>query len=289
MQDALTAVTRHYARGSLDGMRSLLPKLIHDTNVLASLDPRGVALRVQVMKMTGQFMTQTRQYDAAEVALRWALSGAPDVVYGAAVINTQCWLLLRSGRLAEARELAVQWADDTEPRISRATPSELEAWGRLLLRVATASARDNRPEEAAQALALAESAAAAIGRRRVPFSSLSLGRFSRFSVEMKRAEHAMVEDRPDAVLALASRIPTKALSKTSANNWNRYLLDVAQAQTRLRKYPEAIGTLKGVWRDAPQWLPHQRYARDIVQTIIGKRRTLTPDMRALADIVRLPM
>lgn len=39
---------------------------------------------------------------------------------------------------------------------------------------------------------------------------------------------------------------------------------------------------------APQWLPHQRYARDIVGRIVEKRRTLTPEMRLIADAVGLP-
>lgn len=49
------------------------------------------------------------------------------------MVSTQCWLLLRRGRLAAAQELATQWADEVEPRISRATPAELSAWGWLLL------------------------------------------------------------------------------------------------------------------------------------------------------------
>ena len=39
----------------------------------------------------------------------------------------------------------------------------------------------------------------------------------------------------------------------------------------------------------PQWLPQQRYATRILATIIGRRRTLTGEMRDLADYLRLPL
>jgi hypothetical protein len=37
----------------------------------------------------------------------------------------------------------------------------------------------------------------------------------------------------------------------------------------------------------PQWLPRQRYATDILTKIISRRRSLTPEMRSLADFMHL--
>ncbi|SLH22259.1 Uncharacterised protein [Mycobacteroides abscessus subsp. abscessus] len=38
---------------------------------------------------------------------------------------------------------------------------------------------------------------------------------------------------------------------------------------------------------APEWLVQQRYARDILGAVVEGRRTLTADMRELADFIRL--
>ncbi|MFG2815837.1 hypothetical protein [Streptomyces sp. NPDC048410] len=141
-------------------------------------------------------MTQTRQFDAAELALERAL----DHVQAAAIINTQCWpLLLRRGKLAQARELAVHWADEVEPRISRATSSELSTWGWLLLRLSAAAIRDNRPGEAEEALRIAHSAAVALGQECTPEGDF-LRTFGPVTVALKRTENAMVAGQSDKVL-----------------------------------------------------------------------------------------
>ena len=66
-------------------------------------------------------------------------------------------------------------------------------------------------------------------------------------------------------------------------------LDVAHAHVTLRHYPEAIKVLQELRQARPQWLPQQRYARDILTTVITRRRTLTGEMRELAGFLRLPL
>lgn len=94
----------------------------------------------------------------------------------------------------------------------------------------------------------------------------------------------MVLDRPDVVLKVAAKIPAAGFRPTS-NNRNRHLLDVANAYARTRQHGQAIDTLAGIRDAAPEWLPNQRYARDIV----ARRRTPTGEMRSLADTVGLPV
>ncbi len=113
-------------------------------------------------------------------------------------------------------------------------------------------------------------------------------KYSQLTVAMQRAEHAMVEERPEVVLRLAKRIRARSLPSTVGNR-NRHLLDVAHAQVLTRQYGDAIDTLLLVERDAPQWLPHQRYAREVLGLVVEQRRTLSPGMRRLAEVVRLPM
>ncbi|MFF3847936.1 helix-turn-helix domain-containing protein [Streptomyces sp. NPDC002328] len=287
VRDALQAATPLFSRDRFDQLRTVLPPLLRDTEALTETDPRGRPLRARLLELTGWLMTQTRQFDAAEMALERALDDATDHIQTAATVNVQCWLLLRRGKLAQARELAVHWADEVEPRMSRATPSELSTWGWLLLRLSAAAIRDNRPGEAEDALRLATSAAVAMGHECTPDGDF-LRTFGPVTVALKRTENAMVVDQPDKVLTLASRIPADSLKPTS-NNRNRHLLDVANAHTQLRQYAEAMDTFQKIRTGSPQWLPNQQYARDVLGRIMSKRRTLTPEMRELADLVQLPV
>jgi hypothetical protein len=166
------------------------------------------------LQLTGWLLTQTRQFDAAEEALERALDYAPDRVQAATTVSTMCWLLLRRGRLAQARDLATQWADQTEPRMSKATSAELSAWGWLLLRASAAAIRDAREGEADDTLRYARTAAVAMGREYAPKNDF-LQTFGPLTVELKHAENAMINDKPDLVLQLAERVPTGGLRPMS--------------------------------------------------------------------------
>lgn len=287
VRDALTAATPLFSDDAFSELRAILPHLLRDADRLAELEPAGQSVHARLLQLTGWLLTQSREFDAAEVALSRAFDAAPDALHAATTVSTQCWLLLRRGRLADARELAIRWADDVEPRMSRATTDELSAWGWLLLRVSAASIRDGRDDEAKAALRLAKSAAVAMGKEAVPSQDF-LRAFGPVTVDLKRAENAMVSDHPDEVLRIACSNPAERLSSTS-NNRNRHLLDVADAHSQMREYSEAIDTLTRIRVASPQWLPNQRYARDILGRIVEKRRTLTPEMRELAMAVRLPL
>ncbi|MFC4910416.1 helix-turn-helix domain-containing protein [Actinomadura gamaensis] len=279
---ALEAAMPMFSGDRYSDLAGVLPHLLREAG---ALDGEGRSVRSRVFHHAGWLLTQTRQFDAAEVALRRALDEAPDRLDGAAVVSTRCWLLMRRGDLRGALDLAVEWADEVEPRMSRATAAELSAWGWLLIRLSTAAVRDNRPGEAEDAIRLARSAAVAMGSEYSPEGDF-LRAFGPLTVAMKRAENAMVEDRPDRVIAMAEHIPARDLRRTS-NNRNRHLLDVAKARTQLRQYPEAFEILEGIRRDAPEWITNQRYARDVLGLIVAKRRRLTADMRDLADFVHL--
>ncbi|MGI5349813.1 helix-turn-helix domain-containing protein [Streptomyces sp. CA-250714] len=287
LSDALRDTERLFASDRFTELATVLPHLLRDADALDTDDARARAVRVRLLQLTGWLLTQNRQFDAAAHALDQALINAVDRLDGAATVTTQCWLLLRTGRLAEARTLAEQWADETEPRLSRATADELSTWGWLMLRMAAASVRDAREGQAADALRMAGAAAAALGREHTPGEDW-LRTFGPTTVVLKSAEHESVTGRPDRVLEAASRVPIGDLRPTS-NNRNRHLLDVADAHVRLRRYADAVDVLQEVRAASPQWLPQQRYARDILSRVVRRRRTLTPEMRELADAVRLPL
>lgn len=264
-------------------LAALLPGLIRDARVLAEREPEGRPVHTRLMQLTGAVLVQHRQFETAETVLGCALDVAGDRHQAASLVSVRCWLLLRRGRLQEARELAVRWADEMEPqRLSRATALDLVAWGRMLLRVSGAAVRDSREGEAADALRLARAAAVAMrpGLVRDPV----LGAFNAVAVQRKSAENAMIMNQPDRVLTLTRLIPPVRHS-----DHHRHMLDVANAQARTRKYAEAAETLQGLHSASPEWFSQQRYAQDILSRIVARRRTLTPEMRRLAEAVRLPL
>ena len=274
-----------------DEMRILLPSLLRDSDALVGVSVNGTesaarALRSQIRQVTALLMSHTWQFDVAAHAIDLAVDDATDGLSTMSVIDEQCWGLIRAGRLAETRDLAARWADDAEPRVSRATRDDLAAWGRFLLRVSTAAVRDNRPGEAHEALRLARVAAAAVGHDfTLPYNPWQV--FGPATVAVIAAENAMIQDRPQATLAIAERLQIGSFPVS--RHYYRHRLDVANAHAALKEYAEAVGVLQDVRRAAPEWLVQQRYARDILGRVVHHRRTLTAEMIELADAVRLPL
>jgi transcriptional regulator with XRE-family HTH domain len=280
------AVANQYA-----GLRAVLPALLRDADALVSVSVNGTEsaarrLRSQVRQMTGYAMVQTWQFGIADDALDLALDDAPDALTAISAADWKCFALVRSGRIGDALAYASRWSDDVEPKISKASREELAAWGGFALWRSSAAVRDNRPGEAREAMQLAQVAAVAVGTDFVlPYQPVQT--FGPVTVAVRQAENAIIQDRPAVTLTLAARLT--AASFPMARHYHRHLLDVASAHTSLRDYAQAVAVLQQVRRAAPEWLAQQRYARDILGRIVERRRTLTPEMRDLADAVRLPL
>ncbi|MBB5934968.1 helix-turn-helix domain-containing protein [Streptomyces zagrosensis] len=288
VQAAVDAVKRKLNSDHLAEVATLLPHALHDAEGLGDA-PGGRVVQAYALQLAGSVLTQTHQYDAAGTALRRALAAAEDQQRSASIVGTMCWLAMRQGRLTEARELATKWADEVEPhRLSRASTEDLAAWGGLLLHLSAVCIRDNRPEESADALQLARGLAVITGRE------LSLGaRLSTWgplAVAYKRAEQHMILDRPDMVLRIGKDVAARTSPQGQAQTeYNRHRLDVAAAHSRMRDHGQAVEVLEDVHARVPEWLSQQRYARDILDEVVKRRRTLTSEMRRLVDAVGLSM
>ncbi|MBW1600920.1 helix-turn-helix transcriptional regulator [Streptomyces sp. JJ66] len=280
---ALAEARAAHADKRLGDAAALLPGALRDAEALDGAEARG--LQAQLLQIAGAMLTQTWQLSAAETALERALDAAPDRLRAASTVTTWTWLLTRQGRLAEARALAQRWADDTEPRLSRATPGEIAAWGWLLLQGQAAAIRDNRAGEAADMLRLASAAASVTGQ--VPLTVERLDPWSPVVVAYKACEKSVILDRPDEVLSAAEQL--RGTGAGQVTDYHRHRLDVAKAHVMLRQPGAAVEVLAEVHAAAPEWLAQQRYARDIMADVVERRRTLTPQMRTLADAVGLPV
>jgi hypothetical protein len=197
-----------------------------------------------------------------------------------------CWLLLTERQFTQVAELALDWADRVEPKLSVASVAEVSTWGWLLLRASAAAVRDNKPDEAAQMMRLAEAGAVSIGRDQGSYHSYWTT-FGPATVAMKQVENAVISDTPRIALTLASQVPPTL--RPTSDNRNRHLLDITAAHMSLRQYPDAFDVMYQLSREAPVWLQNQRSAKDTLSAIITRRRTLTPQMREVANVIRLPL
>ncbi|WP_306358673.1 MULTISPECIES: helix-turn-helix domain-containing protein [unclassified Nocardia] len=272
--------THHYGQ-----MATRLPMLLRDADSLDVSEEQGRAIRARLLTMAGWLLTQNRQFETAAETLDRAMDAADNRVDIAAAVNTKVWGLLRQGCLDEARDLAIRWADDIEPKFSRATARELAVWGRLWLGVANAAVRNNQPGETADALSLARAAAHRIGREIVN-DEATVRTFGPVTVAHIQAEAHVIDGQPDKTLAIAEHAPRDILNPVSAGRL-RHRLDVANAHTMLKQYGEAFAEIQELHALAPEWIVQQRYARDVLGNVIAGRRTLTDEMRTLADAIKL--
>ncbi|WP_280358653.1 helix-turn-helix domain-containing protein [Nocardia otitidiscaviarum] len=279
--ESLAAAVKLYHDNEYETLARVLPRLIEDSATATPL------MRSRVLQLAGSVMVQTRQLQAARAALEQALAEAEatgNVLDAASAIITLCWLLLVERRFEQVRKLAVEWADRVEPRPSVASTQEISTWGWLLLRGSAAAIRDNRADEADDMMRLAQAAAVAVRREAIGYHQYWTT-FDPATVAMKRVENAVVDDRPDLALRLARDVPTTL--RPTSDNRNRHLLDVVSAHVELRRYDAGFEILQRLSREARPWLVEQRMAKDLLGRIIGRRRTLTADMRELSDLMQL--
>ncbi|MGX7672186.1 helix-turn-helix domain-containing protein [Plantactinospora sp. DSM 117369] len=269
-----------------------MPALLAEARALVTAtdgdaQAEAYGLHAHAHQLAGRLMIQLRQSDLAHVALIAAVDSATqsgEPVIGATAIRSLCWLLVRQARVVEAERLAVRTADAVEPRLSRAQPAELAVWGDLLVRAASAAARDNRDDDSAEMLDLAEAAAVRLGGRRHELVDLAGTELSVTTVAMMRVETAVLAGDAGRALRLAAEVEPSA--SVTPSSYQRHRLDVASAYVQTGQYGDATDVLVDLRDRAPAWLRHQRYARDIVTDLAAaRRRAMTKELAELADLV----
>ncbi len=268
-------------------MGTVLPGLLRDADALVTVSSGDAlaearAARSRVRLVAASLMIQAREFGTAWRTLAGAMEDAPGMLGQVAVASQMCFALVRQGRLAEARDLAVRWADDTEPRLTRASRDELAAWAGLLVWTSTAAARDNMPDVAAESIRLARMAAAGTNGDFIP-AHTPWHLTGPTMVALAQAENAIVTGQPATTLAIGARLERRGV----ASQYVRHRLDVACAHATLRQFPEAMQVLVQLRETVPEWLACQRYAADILARIIRRRRMLSHEMRDMADFLHL--
>ncbi|GAA1980443.1 hypothetical protein GCM10009799_01980 [Nocardiopsis rhodophaea] len=291
---AVTAVADAYQADRYDDVARMAPALVRSAHVhVRALDgtehTEAVRLRGDALQLTGRYLIQIREHDLALMALRDALRDAVDVgdeALAAAAIGQQGWALLRQARFDEVERLCVAAADEIEPRISKATPEQLSAWGYLLMRAASAAARNNRVQEARELQGVLASAAAPLQREQEWAGHL---KFGPVKAAMNGVQNELIGGHPDRALELAGRLP-RGVGGVTPNTRQRHALDRAKAHLQLGDIDEATTILGKLRRTSPSWLRHQRMGRDIAEDIVNApKRMPTQEQRELADFLGVPM
>jgi transcriptional regulator with XRE-family HTH domain len=282
--ETLAYAERLYEQDRYDDVLAAVPTLLDEARALQQTDPAEELPLAQAYLYAAQILGQVRQPDLAQHALDKAMQIAnrtSDELLGTWVVSRQCWLFVRQRRMSEAEGLAVRTADLIEPQMSTSSIEVLSSWGWLLLRASSAAVRDARADDAAEYLRKARSAAALIDPRKRPrcWMPRTTAGFCPATVDYMGVENAVLLGQPAAALSLAEGIRPSGVP--GANSRNGHRLDVAAAQLAEHQHTEAVHTLLDVRQEAPAWMRHHAYARDVVGRLVENRR------RAFADQVGL--
>jgi hypothetical protein len=182
---------------------------------------------------------------------------------------------MRQGRFVDAERVSVATAEAIQPH-GEVSMAQLSVYGGLLLRGATAAARQRRAGAAADLLAEAGSVAQRIGTDRADYDVVFgpghhvMGAVDCFVVAEDYVAAAQVARTmpPDAALPLSTR--------------SRHLADVAHAHLRLGHSRAAESVLLAMEQAAPEWTAHQQLPRVLVGELMMLGRP-SPRLRALAE------
>ncbi|MGH8887195.1 MAG: helix-turn-helix domain-containing protein, partial [Egibacteraceae bacterium] len=281
---------RLYNSGKFSMLAALLPELI-SAGELATQQLTGqqraeaFAALVDFYQVAALLVTQLAHDDLGFIAAQKAIAAADhadDPNLRAAVFVTLSWVLLRQGRLAEAEQVALDTANDSEPSFAKATPVELSVWGVLLGSGMWAASRNEKHAQAADLLSLIQAAAHRVGEDRYAYS------WPFGPTQAAISAVALAVDRGDSgrALQLVQQVPKTG--KVPLRTTARYLLDVALAQCLENKNADALTTLREVRELAPEWMRYQVLAREITRALLTKQgatRSRLPGLRELATFL----
>lgn len=293
LRRAVSKVAAAYHADRYDDLARIIPALVRSADYHVGAHDQGteqtaaLRARADVLSLAGRYLIQVRAHDLALTALRSSLRDATaigDMPLAAAAISAQAHAMLRQGRLAEVERLCADTAQEIEPQMSRAEPDELSAWGWMLMRASAAAARNNRPQEAREYLNLAAAGAARVG---VEHPTVDYRTFGPVTVQLKRAENAVIGGQPDQTIEVARQLPGD-IDQTMPEEWQRHRLDHALALVRTGSPDRATDVLDELRQRRPHWLRYQQYGRDAVREILKTRPRMPSErQRALAEFMNV--
>ncbi|MGH3904301.1 MAG: helix-turn-helix domain-containing protein [Pseudonocardiaceae bacterium] len=272
-----------YWGGRYGLLAATLPELVGQSRAVlrdcpVAERPRAVDLAAQVHQLTAGTLLRLGEADLAHLASRESLrlaAGGDDPLRDAAMRSTLTYVLIRQGRFIDAERVAVATAEDHQPRGDAGT-AELSVYGGLLLRGATAAAREGRAGAATDLLGEASVVAGRTGVDRTDYEVV----FGPSNVVMQSADVAVVAEDYANAAEVARRMPRGSALPLAAQS--RHRADVAHAQVRLGRDQAAEATLLTMEQAAPDWTAHHQLPRMLVGELLTRGRP-SSRLRALAD------
>ena len=273
-----------YWGGRYGLLAAMLPDLLVESRALlrdslVADRPRLVDLAAQVHQLTAGTLLRLGAAELAHLASRESLrlsASGDDPLRDAAMRSTLTYVLIRQGRFVDAERVAVATAEDCQPQGGDVGTAQLSVYGGLLLRGATAAAREGR---SATATYLLDEAAAVAGRTGLDRTDYEVV-FGPSNVIMQSADVAIVAEDYVRAAEVARRMPRDAALPLAARS--RHLVDVAHARVRLGHNQAAESALLSMEQAAPDWTAHHRLPRMLVGELLTRGHP-SSRLRALAD------
>ncbi|MGH4008826.1 MAG: helix-turn-helix domain-containing protein [Pseudonocardiaceae bacterium] len=287
---AVTYAFGLYWAGRYGQLAALLPGLLTEAAAVhgasASETGRAADLAAQIHRIAASTLLHFGAFDLGYLAARESLrlaALASDPLRVAAVHCSLGHVLMRQGRFLDAERICVAAAEQVEPT-GQASPTQLSIFGGLVLRGATAAARQRRAGAASGLLAEATAAAQRIGMERTDYDVV----FGPGHVVMGAVDCAAVAEDYSRAVKVARTMPRDAALPLSTRS--RHLVDVAHAELRLGHDRAAEAVLLTIEQAAPEWTLHQRLPRVLVGELMIRGRP-SPRLRELAqrlNVARAP-
>jgi transcriptional regulator with XRE-family HTH domain len=174
LERAVTYAWGNFYSGRYGPLAALLPRLLVDAQAAVHAAPsadsaRAADLAAQVHQLTAGTLIRFDAADLGHVAARESLrlaARAPDPLRVASARYIFGHVLIRQGRFIDAERVSVATAEQVQPT-GQASTAQLSVYGGLLLRGATAAARQRRVGAATDLLAEATTVAQRTGMDRV--------------------------------------------------------------------------------------------------------------------------
>ncbi|MGH4010711.1 MAG: helix-turn-helix domain-containing protein [Pseudonocardiaceae bacterium] len=286
LRDAERSVTYlwgAYWSGKHQLLIGLIPQAL--TGLRATLHAADAATRSTAAELlasgywvAASTLTHLREPDAAFMAVRRAVdlaSRSDDALFAAALKGSVSWQLMEGGRFIEAERLAIRTAESIEPR-GDVPMADLSVYGTLLIRAATAAARNHRSTSATDFLASADEVAQRVGCNRIDYENP----FGPSQVTMQTVDVSVVTEDYPAALDAAARMPANSGLPVVAQC--RHLTDRASAHVNLGQEEQALALLLTAEGMSPDWIRHQTLARAVTRDLLAAERRRSTPLRQLA-------
>jgi transcriptional regulator with XRE-family HTH domain len=266
-----------------------LPELVREVQAAASTyegdeQRQALALLGLTYQAATVLLTKLGETDLAWISAErgfQAAQRAGDTVIIGSLFRSVAHALLSTGRYSEATQLVRNGADYLQPHIGDASPDYLSVYGTLLLVGSLAAARNEDRQGSQEFQREADTTASRLGAD----ANHLWTAFGPTNVAIHRVASAMDLGDVQVAIDLGPRIDTSHLP---VERRVRHAMETARALSAWNRTDEALATLLGAERLAPEQVRHHALSRRLVQGWVRRGRTRPSfELAALAQRVHV--